>query len=294
MEDVFYAVRLYRCKQTLFHGNSWKETWLQLKTDGSLIWYNDKQCTKSSGVLNFNNVAAYIKIGDVARRKLTKNCPRLPFDYSESNCLMAVPDRKNVRESPSASDSMKWFWFCFKCEKDLLITLKHFAKFFDYEKEFEECFETDSTIDDADRDDGRYRHYGIPMSGEVYCSANGHRADWGLMWEKFLMEIAPNKFLRKRRHFKKYSPIEVTDDAITKWVDDYDDIERRDSCIDSESNMSVCLDSYRTPSELSSRQESEDLGIMNSSDDSSSESNDTILRRKSEITVEIHNTSLIR
>jgi len=286
MEDVYYAVRLYRCKQTLFHANSWKETWLQLKTDGSLIWYNDKQCTKSSGVLNFNHVAVHIKIGDVARRKLSKICPKLPFDYSESSCMMAIPERKTARGSPSGGDNAKWFWFCFKCEKDLLITLQHFAKFFDYKRAFEECFEIEETCDDSAMI-VKYHRYGIPMSGEVYCSSNGNRIDWGLLWEKFMMEIAPNKFLRKRRHcVKKLSPIEM---AVTKKSDDFDEIERKDSCIDSESNLSGCTESYCASSDFSSQRESEDLGIPNSSDESSEESNETILRRKSEITVEVHN-----
>lgn len=266
-DEVFYAVRLYRYKQTLLGGSNWKETWLQLKSDGSLIWYNDKQCSRACPVLNINNVAAYIKIGEIAKRRLSKLSPKLPYDFCNSSCLMAVPDRNSER----VQDNVRWFWFCFKNEKDLLLTLEHFATFFDYKKEFEQFFNFDSFDDGTGR---RYRRYGTPLSGDTDTPKG--ETDWGTLWEKFMIEIAPYRFLRRRPKGKKYTQIEVISDSNTTMYDVKTEKERKDSCIDTESGDSFIA------SEPSSHFESEDIEI-NSSDNES-------VSRKSEVTVEIHST----
>lgn len=184
-DHALFALRLYRYRsKNLIFGRgaegSWKEAWLALNDDDTLIWYNDKHCSKICGKIpEFSSTTlSGVRAGRVAERYGQNLRPRRPNFMSEKEALyLTVP--KNDKKNDS-----DFYWFYTKSDTDLLTCLLHFAEAAGREREFRHFLEQDH-VGDSPRSGMKIWQSGSSLKGDSR-PLTALREDLGVVWEKFI------------------------------------------------------------------------------------------------------------
>lgn len=215
-DHAAFALRLFRYKQRpkifgVGNGGSWKETWLALYDDDTLLWYNDKHCTKICGrIAKFSTTRlSMLKVGRVADRDTGHLHPRRPqWSVPDEALYLAVP------KAPGKTN--EWQWFYMKKDSDLLTCLLHFAEAAGREREFRHLLE-EYRVDDNHPQPfvAKYKRYGASLKGDLKHTVL--REDLGVIWHEFIdsAPTTPKHLGHVNRAFAGLEPTDSTGAHIT-------------------------------------------------------------------------------
>jgi len=186
-DHAVFGLRIFRYKSSgLFFGKnegSWKEAWLALYDDDTLLWFNDKHCSKVCGRIP-NFIATHMPFviaGRVADTQAQNLRPRRPtYSTAEEALYLAFPKSNGKKNSDM-------YWFYTKTDSDLLTCLRHFAEAAGRERDFR-LFLEQYQIGGSPRIlgmGGKYRRFGGSLKGDLKPSM-ALKEDIGVIWKQFI------------------------------------------------------------------------------------------------------------
>jgi len=183
-----FALRLFRYKSgtTVFgqgSRGSWKEAWLALYDDDTLIWFNDKHCSKICGqIKKFTSTSMpFLKVGRVAEREAVHLRPHRPeWATADEAFYLALP-KPNKK-------TWEWYWFYTKKDSDLLSCLLHFAQAAGKEREFRVLIEGNRIVEHQKPFETKYKRFGASLKGDMKLAVL--KEDIGLIWQTFALSLS--------------------------------------------------------------------------------------------------------
>ncbi|KRX88544.1 [Pyruvate dehydrogenase [acetyl-transferring]]-phosphatase 1, mitochondrial [Trichinella pseudospiralis] len=124
-----HSLRLYRHKCAPLNPVHWKECWLLLQKDGTLLWYNDKQFSAIKGQVNLLR-SAELHFGEQAWNEPGLHPPRTFTTHQDQFCYFALVDNGH-----GALGRLEQ-WFVAKHRFDLVAFMCAIARVFKVGTEF--------------------------------------------------------------------------------------------------------------------------------------------------------------
>ncbi|KRX57220.1 Ornithine decarboxylase [Trichinella sp. T9] len=125
-----HSLRLYRYKCAPLNPVHWKECWLLLQNDGTVLWYNDKQFSAVKGQVNLRS--AELHFGQRALNEPSLHPPRAFTGHQDQFCYFALVD-----SGPGGAVGRRMEqWFVAKHRLDLVAFMCAIARIFKVGTEF--------------------------------------------------------------------------------------------------------------------------------------------------------------
>ncbi|KAL1242358.1 membrane-associated,Phospholipase B1 [Trichinella spiralis] len=125
-----HSLRLYRHKCAPLNPVRWKECWLLLQNDGTVLWYNDKQFSAVKGQVNLRS--AELHFGQRALNEPGLHPPRAFTGHQDQFCYFALVDN-----GPGGAVGRRMEqWFVAKHRLDLVAFMCAIARIFKVGTEF--------------------------------------------------------------------------------------------------------------------------------------------------------------
>uniref|UniRef100_A0A5S6Q8T8 PH domain-containing protein n=1 Tax=Trichuris muris TaxID=70415 RepID=A0A5S6Q8T8_TRIMR len=192
--STMHAFRLYRHKTSCLGGSQWKESWLLLQKDGTIVWSNDKQFSTMKGKVHIHDCD--MAFGLAAFQ--TPNCvapSTAPFQPDDRFCYFVIFTK------PTLSRGRFRQWFYAKDRFDVVSWLSALSAWQCVAAEFKEVVDcalcTPSTVSQLlcpTNPEGRQhlRRWllGISMSGDVLLP---YQLDSAVIYEKLQQLVKEKK-----------------------------------------------------------------------------------------------------
>ncbi|OUC49529.1 protein phosphatase 2C, partial [Trichinella nativa] len=125
-----HSLRLYRYKCAPLNPVHWKECWLLLQNDGTVLWYNDKQFSAVKGQVNLRS--AELHFGQRALNEPSLHPPRAFTGHRDQFCYFALVDSGPGNAVGRRMEQ----WFVAKHRLDLVAFMCAIARIFKVGTEF--------------------------------------------------------------------------------------------------------------------------------------------------------------